>query len=337
MATDLAKAFKSLPYFDNSQGKPYRHHRRALCQWYTVNNITSVGEKKLALISSLRGLAGEKASPLGINTARWNELTEYDAYELAIKELFEPKVESSLARSEFKLRKQGRREDVGSYFSAKYALFMVAYADTPEFHIFFSELIAGIYSQVIKKLLRREIVTNIEELRQALYRVVANERISYLEGYGDSTSLDGLAAVTSGTDTGLHRQQDEDDRMDIGQLGPRKGQKETRRCNSCKKVGHIAKNCRSAKGKTDKTHTKSSSSANNSNKRCFWCQKSGHLQSACYAKRNGKPRVQAPQVTQIEAAEAGQLEELDEDKLVEQLQRMNRINQLTSGNESGLW
>ena len=97
MATDLAKAFKSLPHFDNAPGKPYRHHRRAMCQWYVVNNITTVGEKKLALISSLRGLAGEKAAPLGINTARWNELVEYDAYELAIKELFEPKVESSLA------------------------------------------------------------------------------------------------------------------------------------------------------------------------------------------------------------------------------------------------
>ena len=83
-------------------------------------------------------------------------------------------------------------------------------------------------------------------------------------------------------------------------------------------------------------NTKSSSSASNSNKRCYWCQKTGHLQSTCYARKSGKPKIQAQQVTQIEAAEAGQLEELDEDKIVEQLQRMNRINNISSGNGGGL-
>ena len=65
------------------------------------------------------------------------------------------------------------------------------------------------------------------------------ERESYLEGYGDATSLDGLSAVTT-----FESRNTAPEPMDIDKIGAIKSQQKMIKCWYCQKKGHRRSECR---------------------------------------------------------------------------------------------
>ena len=111
-----------------------------------------------------------------------------------------------------------------------------------------------------------------------------------MKGYGEATSLDGLQAVTQqakvitgGNFANRNLPPVEDMEVDevrerVQKFDQKTGgvkKKETRSCYICKKVGHLAKNCRE-KRKT------------NPNIRCYHCGEKGHLIKQCPTRKEDK-------------------------------------------------
>ena len=84
--------------------------------------------------------------------------------------------------------------------------------------------------------------------------------------------MEGLAVTTqfSKDETG------DNESMDIEKLGGR----ETRKCYNCNTIGHISKDCRKRKDKTDKTDKK--------NIICNYCKIKGHYERECFRKKKDK-------------------------------------------------
>ena len=197
-----------------------------------------------------------------------------------------PPEESELSCSEFQHRKQGRNEDISTYLSSKLALWQNAFTENERsFTTLYTAVIAGIYNPIVKRQLRRSSPVDQDQLHQMAVRIVANERESYFGGYGESTSLDGLAAVSI---EAIHTRTDED--MEIDRIEAM-GVKFTGKCNKCKKMGHKAADCRVKRDKNDI--------------QCFFCKKKGHYARDCMSKKkqySGTPKREdnRPKIRTIE-------------------------------------
>ena len=103
-----------------------------------------------------------------------------------------------MARAEFLTRKQGTRDNISNYIEHKFVLFHSAYEDHNEanYAALLTASINGMPNPVVKRMVRRHNPTTENDLRTLAILAVANEREAYLSGYGESTSLDGVAAVT---------------------------------------------------------------------------------------------------------------------------------------------
>ena len=114
--------------------------------------------------------------PKAENTAAWRDAADLKAYVETLRGVFQPPEESEMSRTEFKIRKQGRKEDVSTYLSAKIALWQMAYADAERsFTTLMDKTIKGLENRVVKRQLRYAIVRNEEELRRTTVRLVAAE------------------------------------------------------------------------------------------------------------------------------------------------------------------
>ena len=98
-----------------------------------------------------------------------------------------------------------------------------------------------------KKRVRQQNPRNLQELRNIAIQTVAIEREAFLDGYGESATLDGLNAVSM-----IKSQPEPDEPMDISAIKnqhdkkehkPRENHKETRICFFCERVGHLKRNC----------------------------------------------------------------------------------------------
>lgn len=267
-----AKACAGIPKFHGNES--WRNFESSYLTWYRINNIVDLPPafQKRSLLMGMRGQAIEMTRPYAENTATWNNCPDLQSYVDAMRGVFLPPEESELARTEFKVRKQGRREDISTYLSSKIALWQLAYAENERsFSNLMDEIISGIANKIVKRTLRYATINDIEQLRRQAVRIVAAERQCYREGTAESTSLDGLAATTRIAD----QTQEDDDDMDhdgVNAIGKFPGN-----CRSCGKYGHRASDCFKNKPRGGSSRTKEG-------RQCFRCDRSGHLKADCHAK-----------------------------------------------------
>ena len=264
-----ARALASTPKFYGNES--WRNFESAYITWYRINRIQDLDAdfQKRSLLTCMRGKAIEMTRPKAENTAAWREAIDLNAYVETMRGVFLPPEESEMSRTEFKIRKQGRKEDVSTYLSAKIALWQMAYGDEERsFTTLMDETIKGLENRVVKRTLRYAVVRNEEELRRTAVRLVAAERQCYMEGTSESTSLDGLAATTRVQD-----QKESHDDMDweenVQNMKSFDG-----KCNICKIYGHKARDCRKKKTMDQRGETR----------KCYTCDRTGHLKKDYRAK-----------------------------------------------------
>merc|ERR1711951_146543 len=146
--------------------------------------------------------------------------SNFEQLGIKIAQIFQPEAESAMARVEFAQRKQSAKENIAVYAEQKIALFHLAYPQgQANYPTLLTEFVKGVYNTVVKKRIRIRNPTTINDLRNAAVEIVAIERESYLEGYGDATSLDGLSAVTT-----FESNNTAPETMDIDKIGAIKSQ-----------------------------------------------------------------------------------------------------------------
>ena len=113
------KSLQGAPKFDGKSS--WRTFESVYECWYRINNIGNQDQEfqKRSLLTCMRGQAVEMTRPYNEGSATWQASQNLAAYILAIRTVFLPPEASELARTEFKVRKQGRKEDISSYLSAK--------------------------------------------------------------------------------------------------------------------------------------------------------------------------------------------------------------------------
>ena len=189
---DIAcKSLASCPKF-NGKGN-WRTFESSYETWYRVNQIDQQAQEfqKRILLACMRGQAVEMTRPYNEGSQTWINCVAFADYLEAFRRVFLPPEESELARTEFKVRKQGRKEGISSYLSAKVALWQLAYPEAERsFSTLMDEIIAGTANRVVKRRLRYADIGNVPELRRQAVKMVATERQCYHEGTSESTSMD---------------------------------------------------------------------------------------------------------------------------------------------------
>ena len=285
---NLRDAKRALSYMPSYAGKSgWRTFEQEWKMWSHINSIGLAGLdfNKGALLCALKGSAADCAKPYGLGTTAWVNATSIDLYLTTLRGVFMPPEES-----EFQHRKQGKSEDISTYLSSKLALWQNAFTENEtSFTTLYTAVIAGIYNPIVKRQLRRSSPADEDQLRQMAVRIVANERESYFGGYGESTSLDGLAAVSVAA---IYSRTDED--MEIDRIEAIGG-KFNGKCNKCKRPGHKAVDCRVKRDKKDIE--------------CFFCKKKGHYARDCMSKKrqySGTPKKDdsKPRIRTIDGEES---------------------------------
>ena len=308
------KCTRSVPKF-SPKHTIWRNFETQFLSWTTLYGVAEMGVatappeficwSKILLSTCMQDDAIERVRPYREGTDAFNGAATLDEYIVVLRNVFNPPAESRSLKQEYKMYKQSREEDVSSYLSIKSSLFDLAYEEQHrDFENLLTETIDGLYSNTVKKLLRRENPTNRQELRTVLFDIISKEREAVCKGYGESTSLDGLTAVTQpylrGRSTIDVPPRNEGVPMDIdamreqieyfqNQLKTQQGgkSKETRECYNCKKTGHLAKDCRQKKKEGGK------STAGKADFKCFHCQKKGHIARNCLTRKAEKAAARA--------------------------------------------
>ena len=213
------KALAGAPKFDGKSS--WRTFETQYETWYRINNIGEQNQEfqKRTLLSCMRNQAVEMTRPYNEGSPTWLGCEDLATYIQAFRGIFLPPEESELARTEFKIRKQGRKEDISTYLSAKISLWQLAFPEAGRsFNTLMDETIAGVSNRVVKRRLRYAVINTEGELRQQAVRIVASERQCYHEGTSESTSMDGLAATSH-----IKNEQYGDDDMEVDDDGIRDG------------------------------------------------------------------------------------------------------------------
>ena len=241
--------------------------------WFRVNRIhlQSPEFQKRSLIACMRGRAVEITRPYGESSPTWTASATLTAYLNAFRRVFLPPEESELARSEFKGRKQAKKEDISSYLSSKISLWQTAYPEAERSLAgLVDEVIAGVANRVVKRRLRYAEITDIISLRRAAVKIVAAERQCYREGTSESTNMDGLAATTQ-----IAREFGEEDEegMEVDDDGLSEMHEFRGKCRKCNVYGHKASQCKKRGG-----------NQGSKEKKCYRCDRAGHMIKDCRAK-----------------------------------------------------
>ena len=259
------KALGHMPHFDGSS--PWRCFEDRFKLWMEMNldDEITVEFRKRALLYAMKGSAADRARIYKEGSTQWNNATDIATYLTTLRNIFMPTEESEIARAEFKALKQKKNEDIASYLTMKISLWENAFPEAERsFHTLLSEVIHGVYNNVVKRIIRRANPVDQVSLRTVAITAVANERESYRGGYGESTSLDGLACVS------IPRQVDEEyEPMEVDRIN-----KVEIQCYRCRKMGHIGRNCPDNK-------PREGNQAQKPKVRCYRCNLLGHVASKC--------------------------------------------------------
>ena len=330
-ARRLASAVRALPIFDEDQPRSprFKTHLISFKEWAYLFSVTTVESMKATLAFLIQGSSKDRVLHLMRGQEEYVACQTFEEYEQKMLQVFHPASETMMAKSNFHEYRQSSKQDINQFYSVKKTLFAEGYGVDGDFNIFLSGLIKGLANDVVKRGLRRANPKTFEEAATRLYEVVAAERIAFLDGYGESTSMDGLTSVTSVLDRNRRVKTDVLDAgepMDIetirGQGAGITKKKEQRTCYSCKRPGHIKKDCR----------FKSEKGAGTKTSRCNWCGYTGHWERDCRRKMAGKPRSSPKQKVQaMEDTEETEIGELQEEDLAALLAG-GSVNQLGSRN-----
>ena len=272
------EARKSLGHMPKYEGRtPWRSFETQFENWRFLNAINdqAVDFQKRALFMALTS-----------GTQLYAAAATYDAWMVALRGIFEPAAESEMSRVEFRLKTQGKSEDISSYLNIKYALYENAYAEGERsFSVLLTSCIEGMHSTVIKRLVQRSNPADQTALRDAAIRAVANERTAYRAGYAESTSLDGLEttmqAVSLASGSGGVEPMEVDGIKGI-------------KCFRCSKEGHRRADCRVPEWKIKKAQKEKEKgdagrpTRDKSNLKCFRCGKRGHFSRECKGTKKEK-------------------------------------------------
>ena len=269
---DIAcKALSSAPKYQGNTS--WRTFECVYQVWHRVNRIhlQTAEFQKRSLLACMRGRAVEITRPYEENTATWTASADLAAYLEAFRRVFLPPEESELARSEFKGRKQGRKEDISSYLSSKISLWQTAYPEAERSLAgLVDEVIGGVANRVVKRRLRYAEITDIVSLRRAAVKIVAAERQCYREGTSESTNMDGLAATTH---IAKEFGDDDDEGMEVDDDGINELHEFRGKCRKCNTYGHKASQCKKKNG-----------NGGNKERKCYRCDRAGHMIKDCRAK-----------------------------------------------------
>jgi hypothetical protein len=293
---DMRRSLSFIPKFSGEKtGITFRQHVDAMRTHISVYEISDKKIAKSGLLMSLTGSAYTRASGVGIGSATFNNAEGFEEYASELLAIFEPDSEKQLARSDFVHYKQAAMEDIGTYIAVKSDLWRQAYpgtqldGDESAYQSYAREVVRGIYSRVIKRLVVREKPRTAEQLKTACLEAVSAERANYELGCSESGNLDGLASVTRG-----YQRRREDEAMEVNAMRP--GKDRDMVCHHCHKKGHRMSECRTRQRQLDKPQkqTEKGRGAGGRDKpketrTCRSCSKVGHLERDCWAK-HGKPK-----------------------------------------------
>ena len=287
---------------------------------------------KLCIASCMQETAVERIRPFNVGNEPADSCTNIDQYIVLLGGIFQPPAESRTLKQEFLSLKQAKTEDVSTYLSSKVSLYDSAYSETlRDFETLLSETIRGLYSDVIKRRLRNcDDVKDRTTLRTKLFDLVAKERESYMWGYAESTSLEGLVAVAQpgirrflgGTQvlTGGEEAMEVDALIEqkiaalgIGGKYEKKDPTEadSRKCYGCNKPGHLKRNC------PNKPKPKKSGK---SDEHCGHCNYKGHTIEDCRKRKADKAEAAKRAKGIGEITDEGAPEEAEETDSKEEVQ-----------------
>ena len=282
--THALKSMGKVPTYDGTFA--YRNYEPSFLYYGALNffDTLPLPQRKIVLLSAMRGEAQTKTRNLRPGKPAFDDTDTFEEFALRVYQVFAPPAESELARSEFAARSQGRREDISSYLSEKYSLYDSGFnIEEQNFYVLMQETIKGIFSPVIKRMVRRANPQNQQELRTIAIQAVAFEREAYESGYAESQSLDGLEASTIIRNYQAGRGEEP---MQIGKISEQ-------RCYSCNKTGHYQRDCyKKQRGfnqtKSNQNYTRGAMRKDQSNggqetkpKQCYQCGKNGHIKADC--------------------------------------------------------
>lgn len=240
-----------------------------------VQRLRCVGDTSVAWNTTIVGGAGPD-----------DQNARFEAWFAHVEGVFQPAVESRMARTDFEARVQLPREDVQTYFNAKWTLWQVAYgADSEKHHMdtLKDHIIKGLINTVVKRQIRKRETATAEQLRQALIEEAASERQCFMDGTSESTTLDGLTPTTS---SGLPGFSGQEEPMHIGAFSDRQ-------CYNCQAFGHLAYQC-TARGRGGAGYRgrggrgargRGRNNPAHANKDCNHCGIRGHIAADCRKKQ----------------------------------------------------
>ena len=265
---------------------------------YRIGNTLEEDWHKHHLISRLRGVAREMVTGMEV-TLKAMRLTDMVQ---ALENLYQPPAESELTKQQFKEKKQGKKEDMIRYLSAKNALYKRGWPDVKDQNVrtLIEEAIEGMYSNEVKGEMFRYFhdpskpLSTFQAVHQHAISVCAAERKKVKLGISAANNYDGLAA-TSAVNNSDSLFGVPDDAMDISRMGDKK-------CFNCGSTGHLRNKCPKPKKSQPKGGKQEGKTAFKGE--CNRCKRTGHMKKDCHAKKtaDGKdlpPVGTKPKVRQI--------------------------------------
>jgi len=192
----------------------------------------------------------------------------FEQYLARMGEKFSPAAESLQMEAEYRMRKQGKHEDVQNYINAKYELFQLAFpnAGARNEAEFYRETTEGFLNKYVRDQMFSYEPANVEAFGARAVTMVQVERRRIKIGDSDTKSLDGLIPVTKPLNEGFRGEPMEVDAVwDDPTNGELDGECE---CMAMQEHGFRGP--------------------------CFFCRKAGHMARSCPRKSAGLPKVADP-------------------------------------------